>query len=719
MPPLGNKSKTKVKEHRRSRSRNTTPSSVLSANESSSASGVTLYLGTSIPPLKVPSNLQYEDLLAHHGGPTGGVPDVDDLRTLLDSIRMLGELAGRRDEVSNEAVRALKDKRKTEVEEEADMMDLDLDDRSNLKRAAEEDGSGKQKKRKDQGKPREERPLAHGAHGVARQDGREATPKGWSSRFPFSQHWSNNECAHDPRFFPISPIFYIPHHDDQPAHFLLPAHAPKASASPSKARSSAASGSSSSLSPPSQVQSPTTTAAEPKAIAVTKASPASSSSSDDSHQPPPAASVPQYQTFGSNPLTFNDPTTYHIRKVTNDMTDEEKKEIYCVAGFPHDDLKTLIAGEPPDRDFSNAKPTNQVNANTFASFLEPYFRPFTEEDLTFLRERGDRATPFIIARRGAKHYKQVWAEEDANYNFTEPPPPPNKLSGNQPRGSADQIDDDNAHTDHVSGGPMLNRLLATMRFEHRPEEKERVHGVTNGDGSTNGFMNGDHGDLPDAPPPNGEEETSRPPATAFAESSQPQWKVPTAKQDFGAVDERLKAELRYIGFLGAEAEPDYDAHYDDEIAQRLRVLQAELKQVMILNGARKARLYDLAKEQMGFQEFSAIRDDLDNQVVQAFLKRNRTLGKGKKHVKRPAAGAAGGAHAGAGVVGGAGVSKPGIGDVARTLLDRRRRWRETLEPVFSEDVITVRGAGDLVFTPEVMEPLMQAERERLEEELAE
>ena len=69
------------------------------------------------------------------------------------------------------------------------------------------------------------------------------------------------------------------------------------------------------------------------------------------------------------------------------MTDEEKKEIYCVASFPHDDLSNLIAGTPPDKDFSNAKPTNQVNSNTFSAYLEPYLRPLTEEDMAFLKER--------------------------------------------------------------------------------------------------------------------------------------------------------------------------------------------------------------------------------------------------------------------------------------------------------------------------------------------
>ena len=107
----------------------------------------------------------------------------------------------------------------------------------------------------------------------------------------------------------------------------------------------------------------------------------------DSHQPSPAPSISHYQTFGPDPSAFDDPTVYHIREITDDMTDEEKKEIYCVAQFPHDDLSHLIAGTPPDKDFSNAKPTNQVNANTFATYIEPYLRPLTEEDMAFLKER--------------------------------------------------------------------------------------------------------------------------------------------------------------------------------------------------------------------------------------------------------------------------------------------------------------------------------------------
>jgi hypothetical protein len=69
------------------------------------------------------------------------------------------------------------------------------------------------------------------------------------------------------------------------------------------------------------------------------------------------------------------------------MKDEERKEIYSVARFPPSDLSDMMAGVAPDKDFSNAKPTNQVSANTFATYIEPYVRPLTEEDIAFLKEK--------------------------------------------------------------------------------------------------------------------------------------------------------------------------------------------------------------------------------------------------------------------------------------------------------------------------------------------
>lgn len=144
-----------------------------------------------------------------------------------------------------------------------------------------------------------------------------------------------------------------------------------------------ASGSTSPLSPPSQASPPPPVPGE---VSEAVRSPSSDDSSE-SQQQEPAAAVPQYQVFGPDPLKFPDPTIYHIREVTPGMTDEEKKEIYCVAEFPRSDLSHLMAGSPPDKDLSNSKPTNQVSANTFASYIDPYVRPLTEEDIAFLKEK--------------------------------------------------------------------------------------------------------------------------------------------------------------------------------------------------------------------------------------------------------------------------------------------------------------------------------------------
>ena len=302
-------------------------------------------------------------------------------------------------------------------------------------------------------------------------------------------------------------------------------------------------------------------------------------------------------------------------------------------------------------------------------------------------------------------------------------PEQDKLPANQPRGNLDQMDDDVAETDQLSGGPLLNRLLSTMRFEHRTpptEEKSQPNGLTNGLGEST-LTNGDllNSTSHDSAPT--EEASSKsqaiPPATAFPPLDRP----PTNAQNLshGQIDERLKAELRHIGFLSPDTEPDYDAHYDDEIAERLRYLQEKLREVSVVNGARKQRVLDLAREQMAYQEFATIHDDLDSQVQQAYLKRTRTLGKTKKNAKRPG-GAGGGSHPIQGGVSTAngpagGVSKPGIGDVARGLMIRRENWMARIGPVFPPDIRRVRGPGEGIFTDAVMEPLMRQERERWEE----
>ncbi|KAL8722684.1 MAG: hypothetical protein Q9225_000851 [Loekoesia sp. 1 TL-2023] len=348
MPQLSGNSKAKTRDGRQSRSRNTTPSSNISIPISSNTTSHTAYLEIDLGSIMIPTNVTYEHLLNQHGGGQG-IPDPASLTQMVDNLKMLGQLAEERGKACDGGMRELSKRRKERVEQEQrlEQENREREEKASLKRAAEdEEARGRKslktkKVKKERSTVREERPLAVGAHGLARQDGRDLSPQDSTENI-------------------------------------------KASASPPKRKLDAVS--SSSLSSTSQPPSPTTgrLTEEPKSPQKSRSS---SRSSLESHQPPPAASIAQYQAFGPDPTNFDDPTIYHIREVTDDMTDEEKAEIYSVAQFPHSDLSHLIAGTIPDKDFSNAKPSNQVNANTFQAYIDPYLRPLTEEDMAFLKER--------------------------------------------------------------------------------------------------------------------------------------------------------------------------------------------------------------------------------------------------------------------------------------------------------------------------------------------
>ncbi|KNG46696.1 transcriptional regulator [Stemphylium lycopersici] len=410
--------------------------------------------------------------------------------------------------------------------------------------------------------------------------------------------------------------------------------------------------------------------APPSATGPGPADAASPSGSDVSHQPAPAPALPQFQTFGPDPAKFDDPTIYHIRDVTPGMSLDEIKEIYCVAEFPKTNLRDKIAGEPPDKDFSNAKPPSQVNATVFANYVEPYIRPLTEEDVAFLKERGDRIAPFVLPRRGQRHYKDIWAEEDGSMHIdtNDQRPPPNV-----PRGAAEDISDDILETDNVSAGPLLSRLLATLRPEGRGNQNNNLE--------ANG-VNGDGMDIDEGAgaQPDTNNTNSIPAAAQLPDLVHSSWKPPAqnGRTDYAGMEDRVLMELKHFGLISeADAESQsYDSHFDDEVAQRLRFLQEELRKQSIVNGARKQRLLELTEERIAQQEYNTIADDLDNQLNAAYLKRNRNIGKGKKQNKRPG-GAGGGSHP----VANAGISRPGVGEPIRTLMERRTQWLNTIGPV--------------------------------------
>lgn len=322
-------------------------------------------------------------------------------------------------------------------------------------------------------------------------------------------------------------------------------------------------------------------------------------------------------------------------------------------------------------------------------------------------------TPFIIPRRGKKSYRQLWAEEDG-LPYDPSQDDKDQLPLNQGRGSIEQLTDDKAETNDLSIGPLLSRLCSLLRYEHRSLPEDNAN-ATNGDSSATAGLGGDAMELDQ---PNGDLETKsenkpQPPATAFRDASPSGFKTSVAKLDHAQLDERAKAELRYIGFLGPDDNPDYDAHYDDEVAERLRLLQGELKKQIVTNNARKARILKVAQEHMALLEFTTIQDDLDSQVQQAYLKRTRTMGKSKKgsQAKHRPGGAGGGSH-----IASAGVSRPAVGDAAKIVMDRRKRWNDAFLPIFDDIKTTIPSEGETIFEPPIMAEHEKTELEAWDEE---
>lgn len=425
----------------------------------------------------------------------------------------------------------------------------------------------------------------------------------------------------------------------------------------------------------------------------------------DDVQPLPTRVLVDAPTFGDDPTTFDDPTEYEIRKVQPGMTDEEIKHCASVAGFPRNDISHLTAGSPPDKDFTKGKPSNQVQATTFASYSEPYLRDFTEEDIAFLRERGDRRTPFVIPPLGKKPYKFVWAEEDG---VAVPEDERSKLPTNEARGSIDDMNDAIAETDQLSTGPVMSRFLGLYRNEHRQvDDSAGSANAGNGDDEA-----GDNDDLAAILEGSGSKPTNSrapfPPATRIAEpATEPGRSYIVPKLNAREQDQRILEELRYAGFIPPTAEPNYAASMDDPSAAKLRELQARLRTTMLANAARKSIIQERMADQMAYQEYRHIGDDLDEQVSNSYQKRSRTMSKkGKKRA------APGGNVAGSSAQG---VAKPAVDTMTKSAMDRRKAWKEKVGPVFADQELG-KVPSSSIFTEEAMAKHMAKEAALWEEE---
>ncbi|KAH3670405.1 hypothetical protein OGAPHI_000920 [Ogataea philodendri] len=316
--------------------------------------------------------------------------------------------------------------------------------------------------------------------------------------------------------------------------------------------------------------------------------------------------------------------------------EEFLKHKYAVAEFPHNDMKDYLPGEIPMTDFSTAKPNNnQIAFTSFQAYVDPFFRPFTEEDSRLLRTKcnlssnlprdyDDKKTPYRIPRLGP-HYADVWYEEDLRNGLVKDSNgmgfslrkhlEMSMLSLVEPKLSSDSLTNETLETEDVSCGPLTSRLLSAL-----------IKDTTDEDGQDD-----DLAGSPVANEENGSTESANGDGlSSSALADQQGWKSSIIKTDYKTLDERLKRELRYIGvYMNVEQmlnEPGFDQDWvqnreDDEIARELRHLQKELKEVQARNIKRKKMIIPIVEEQIAWQEYMSILEDLDKQVEQHYRRR--------------------------------------------------------------------------------------------------
>ncbi|CAI5757550.1 unnamed protein product [Candida verbasci] len=335
------------------------------------------------------------------------------------------------------------------------------------------------------------------------------------------------------------------------------------------------------------------------------------------------------------------------------------KKKYGVASYPEHDLLDLLPGTIPNIDFSkNKPPTNQVQFTTFQSYIESYFRPFSNEDLKFLNERNvippgfekqsydPDLNPFIIPKLG-KFYADVWAEEDSTLlsKLNSPAFQQPQFDSYKAKGKLDEINDSNLYSEDISCGPLSSRLLSALFSTHEVEEEEMKDEVA-------------------------------------AQINSEEYKLNTEVNDFQSLEERLKRELKYIGIFMNLPSTDKKRpkksssiidneewiknKEDDEVCAEIRTLQKELKEVVSRNRANKQKLIPLVEDQLAYQEYCAILEDLDKQVDQAYMKRLKGKGKKKKTIENTLPT----------------QNQQAINSGMRALLEKRKRWIENVGNLF-------------------------------------
>ena len=184
MPPIGGKTKPKVRDGRQSQSRNTTPGSIVGVPISVGPPNA-MHSDTPMAGIMEPVSINYEDILGRHSG--AGIPDPRHLEHMAKDLTNIDHQADLKGEIFDTTLREISRLQRDRMDEERERerMKRDAEEKDNLKRVVEDEEDARVKKaakpkklKKERSDLKEERPLTHGAHGLARQDGLDMSAKG-------------------------------------------------------------------------------------------------------------------------------------------------------------------------------------------------------------------------------------------------------------------------------------------------------------------------------------------------------------------------------------------------------------------------------------------------------------------------------------------------------------------------------------------------------------
>ncbi|KAJ7778782.1 histone acetyltransferases subunit 3-domain-containing protein [Mycena maculata] len=269
-------------------------------------------------------------------------------------------------------------------------------------------------------------------------------------------------------------------------------------------------------------------------------------------------------------------------------------------------------------DFTTKQSTQQTLVTTFYTSIEPYLRPLREEDIGFLEHTGDEVEPYVMPKLG-RHYLDVWAEQDAAAVGATLSPgaglmrdaPPDAFAPPTPKWDPSTLMEPDLLTEARGHGPLTERVLSALL----PMTDATVwKGVKAAEDAMEG----------------------RPGGSAAAAARK-------EKMNVSDLEARIRDTMRYHGLL--DLPPDYSEKVDDPIATALRHAQRELRTVVATNKARKARLVDIARDRLGYQEYLELRDSIDRNIQNTFTKLQKKDGpklvKKKKKLGDASASAAG------------------------------------------------------------------------------